>query len=200
LSARPFGQFSTAHSNGTNKVIDTPCTSLLSSPVYIEFHPRRDAAHDDSPISLESFNPCTFNSFPTLVAQWTPATLSFSIVSGLFPLQWGCIPLYPERFVRRVFSSISRRPSHFSSTTYKMLFQQPLCFDNHPFSWGVYPPSRAECLSRWFAAQSSARCRGSISDESWKEAEVSRRRRTVAGPAWAETFPPQPSRRERSSA
>jgi hypothetical protein len=39
-------------------------------------------------------------------------------------------------------SSISRRPSPFSSTAYKMLFPQPLCFDNDPFSWGVYPPQR----------------------------------------------------------
>src|SRR5260370_29519800 len=39
-------------------------------------------------------------------------------------------------------SSISRRPSPFSSTAYKMLFPQLLCFDNDPFSWGVYPPQR----------------------------------------------------------
>jgi hypothetical protein len=39
-------------------------------------------------------------------------------------------------------SSISRRPSHFSSTAYKMLLPQLLCFDNDPFSWGVYPPQR----------------------------------------------------------
>jgi hypothetical protein len=35
---------------------------------------------------------------------------------------------------------ISRRPSHFSSTAYKMLLPQLLCFDNDPFSWGVYTP------------------------------------------------------------
>jgi hypothetical protein len=34
-------RFSTAHSNGTNKVIDTQGTFLLSSPVYIESHPLR---------------------------------------------------------------------------------------------------------------------------------------------------------------
>jgi hypothetical protein len=38
--------------------------------------------------------------------------------------------------------SISRPPSHFSSIAYKMLLPQLLCFDNHPFSWGVYSPSR----------------------------------------------------------
>src|SRR5713226_7195999 len=37
-------------------------------------------------------------------------------------------------------SSISRRPSPFSSTAYKMLLPQLLCFDNDPFSWGVYTP------------------------------------------------------------
>jgi len=37
---------------------------------------------------------------------------------------------------------IPRRPSLFSSTAYKMLLPQLLCFDNHPFSWGVYPPQR----------------------------------------------------------
>jgi hypothetical protein len=35
-----FGDFSTAHSNGTNKVIDTRGTFLLSFSVYIEAHPR----------------------------------------------------------------------------------------------------------------------------------------------------------------
>src|SRR4029077_1630795 len=33
--------------------------------------------------------------------------------------------------------SISPRPSHFSSTAYKMLLLQLLCFENHPFSRGV---------------------------------------------------------------
>src|SRR5258708_6203432 len=33
---------------------------------------------------------------------------------------------------------ISRRPSPFCSATYKMLFAQLLCFENDPFSWGVY--------------------------------------------------------------
>jgi hypothetical protein len=35
---------------------------------------------------------------------------------------------------------ISRRPSHFSSTAYKMLLPKLLCFDNDPFSWGCTPP------------------------------------------------------------
>jgi hypothetical protein len=32
LSALPFGQFSTFHLNGTNKVIDTPCIFCYASP------------------------------------------------------------------------------------------------------------------------------------------------------------------------
>jgi len=41
ISAWGFPQFSTGRSNGTNIVIDTLCTFLLSSPVYTESHPRR---------------------------------------------------------------------------------------------------------------------------------------------------------------
>jgi hypothetical protein len=81
--------FSTTHSNGTNKVIDMSCTFLLSSPVYIEAHPRRIAAHGDS---FKSFNSFISNSFRTLVAQWSAATPFLSIACGLFPLQWGCTP------------------------------------------------------------------------------------------------------------
>src|ERR1700731_813676 len=46
-----------------------------------------------------------------------------------------------------IFTSnkISRRPSSFHSASYKMLFQQPLCFENDPSFMGgvyqgVYPP------------------------------------------------------------
>jgi hypothetical protein len=37
-------------------------------------------------------------------------------------------------------SSFSCHPSHSSSTAYKMLLPQLLCFDHHPFSWGCTPP------------------------------------------------------------
>ena len=47
---------------------------------------------------LTSFNSFTFNGLRTLVAQWSAATPVFSDASGLFPLQWGCIP--PLHFVR----------------------------------------------------------------------------------------------------
>ena len=40
LSALPFGQFSTARSNGTNKVINTQGTFLLCSPVFVYTEPR----------------------------------------------------------------------------------------------------------------------------------------------------------------
>jgi hypothetical protein len=48
--------------------------------------------------------------------------------------------LYFSRPPPDSISSISRRPSHFSSTTYKMLLPQLLCFDNDPFSWEVFIP------------------------------------------------------------
>jgi hypothetical protein len=121
---------------------------MLFSPVYIKSHPRRDAAHSDSPIFLESFNSCTFNSFGTLVAQWSAATLVFSDASGLFPLQWGCTPLAQSSCTApSPICSISRRPSHFPSRAYKMLLAQLLCFDNHPFSWEVYTPSQTEYVT-----------------------------------------------------
>jgi hypothetical protein len=76
---------------------------MLLSPVYIESHPRRttvfvsrmnlrDAAHASSSKSMKSFKPCAFNNFRTLAAHWSAATPLCSITSGLFPLQWGCIP------------------------------------------------------------------------------------------------------------
>jgi hypothetical protein len=40
LSALPFGQFSTARSNGTNKVIDTQGTFLVFLPVFAKLQPR----------------------------------------------------------------------------------------------------------------------------------------------------------------
>jgi hypothetical protein len=115
---------------------------MLFSPVYIEAHPRQIAAHAAPSITLKSFNPFLLNGFRTLSCQWTPATPFLSAVSGLFPLQWGCTPLtLSSSTASSPISSISRRPSHFSSTAYKMLLAQLLCFDNDPFSWGVYTPS-----------------------------------------------------------
>jgi hypothetical protein len=57
-----FDAFSTVHSNGTNKVLDTPCTFLLFSPVYIESHPRRNTAPAASCTSSISSN--SFASYP----------------------------------------------------------------------------------------------------------------------------------------
>ena len=54
-----------------------------------------------------------------------------------FPSQRGYTPLSLfSSAASAPISSISRRPSHFSSTTYKMLLPQLLCFDSHPFSGG----------------------------------------------------------------
>jgi hypothetical protein len=137
---------------------------MLSSPVYAETHPRRNVAHRNFSNSLRSFNSFIFNGFRTLSYQWTPATLSLSIGSGLFPLQWRCIPLaLSSSTASSPVSSISRRPSHFSSTAYKMLLPQLLCFDNDPFSWGVYTPtptgSGGVCRVRW-RRRSRLRVRG----------------------------------------
>jgi hypothetical protein len=59
-----------------------------------------------------------FQMFTDSSAQWASATLFFSIDSGLFPLQWGCIPLlYPERYPRKaVSSSRSHLPRNHSNT------------------------------------------------------------------------------------
>jgi hypothetical protein len=132
--------------------------------VYAEAHPRRIAAHGDSPISLKSFNSFISNSFRTLSRHTRSPNPLPSIVCGLFPSQWGCIPpsqaelcydknsLYSRSVPRCLCGNpshglpllqsvlFSRRPSHFPSTVYKMLLPQLLCFDNHPVSWGVYPP------------------------------------------------------------
>jgi hypothetical protein len=107
-----FGDFSTPHSNGTNKVIDTACTFLLSSAVYIEAHSRRsaafasrmnlrDAANAASSRSLQSFNFFTFNGFRTLSRNGGSATPLLSNASALFPLQWGCIPPLYFRLIGR---------------------------------------------------------------------------------------------------
>jgi hypothetical protein len=122
LSFHPVPHFSTSRSNGTNKVIDTQGIFLLSSPVYIEAHPRRIAAHGDLASSLRSFNPFSFNSFRTLSHQWRSPNPLPSIVCGLFPSQWGCIPplLYPafpefrgERSPRRFTQSAFGEGAHF---------------------------------------------------------------------------------------
>jgi hypothetical protein len=70
---------------------------------------------------MDARNPFVFNRFRTLsiaMGVYTPLALFFPTV---------CSPI----------ACISRRPSHFSSTAYKMLLPQLLCFDNDPFSWGV---------------------------------------------------------------
>jgi hypothetical protein len=135
---------------------------MLFFPVFAKLQPRPDppaaprAFHtDDWPDRLQISYAKDSNgrlypfSFQSLVVSSSPSpshgvlcipfiflslrTLSFA-TGGYTPLaQSFCTASSPTSF-------ISRRPSHFSSTTYKMLFQQPLCFDNHPFSWGVYPP------------------------------------------------------------
>jgi hypothetical protein len=125
---------------------------MLFSPVYIEAHPRRnaafasrmnlrDAVHANSSRLFKSFNPFTFNSFRTLLHNGRLQPLSFQSLPDSFHRNGGVYPLAPSSSTAcSPICSISRRPSLFSSTAYKMPLQQLLCFDNHPFSWGVYPP------------------------------------------------------------
>jgi hypothetical protein len=65
---------------------------------------------------------------------------SFQSLADSFPCNGGVPPLSLfSSTASSLISSISRRPSHFSSTAYKMLLPQLLSFDNHPFSWGCTP-------------------------------------------------------------
>jgi len=68
LSALPFGQFSTARSNGTNKVIERQCTFLVFLPVFAEAHPRRKAPPAASSTSFIFSNPFRSCSLRTLAS------------------------------------------------------------------------------------------------------------------------------------
>jgi hypothetical protein len=54
-------KFSTPHSNGTNKVIDTHGTYLLSFPVYVELQTRQSLLPGLAPVSI--CHPLPFNFF-----------------------------------------------------------------------------------------------------------------------------------------
>jgi hypothetical protein len=60
ICACGFRDFSTSHSNGTNKVINTQGTFLLSSVVYIEVYPRQSLVPGLAPASI--CHPLPFNS------------------------------------------------------------------------------------------------------------------------------------------
>src|SRR4029077_7207281 len=80
-------------------------------------------------------------------------------------------------------SSIFRRPSYFSSTTYKMLLPQLLCFDNHPFSCGVYPPP-----SILFPVHSCPERPGALSESFDPAGETLALHSPPACPPWRVTF------------
>jgi hypothetical protein len=85
--------------------------------------------------------PLTSNGFRTPLRNRRTSTPFLSIACGLFPSQWGCTPLALFSSTAPCsFSSVSHRPSHFVSTACNMPLSQLFCFDNHPFSWGVYTP------------------------------------------------------------
>jgi hypothetical protein len=140
---------------------------MLSSPVYTETHPHRSAAFP-SRMNLRGLVPAaTGYSVCKLVIPVIPTDICIPFLfnrsashrlrrgptgSLLSPFlsspcrhfhsqQGGTPPLPPSSStVPSPICSISRRPSHFASTTYKMLLPQILCIDNDPFSWGVYTP------------------------------------------------------------
>jgi hypothetical protein len=150
-----FPQFSTARSNGTNKVIDTAYTFLLSSSVFPKLQPRsvppsRFHIGERPDCSLTSY-PKDSNgrlypfSFQSLVIPSSPSssnrTLRIPFISlslrALSLATGGYTPsLHFSRPPLDSISSISRRPSLFLSIAYKMLLSQLLGFDNPPFSWG----------------------------------------------------------------
>jgi hypothetical protein len=99
--------------------------------------------------TLSSGNPYPFSfqyilrpSFPSRLNGNPPILFRFIFLRTMFPPTGGYTPsLSLSRPPLASIPSISCHPSHFSSTTYKMLLPQLFCFHNHPFSWGgVYPP------------------------------------------------------------
>jgi hypothetical protein len=132
---------------------------MLSSPVYTKAHPRRIAlaattgypvcklvtpkAPTDPTSTLYLF------SFQSLADPYSPScsngtpsiSFNFILLQTLSLTTDGYTPLILfSSTASSPICSIFRRPSHFSSTAYKMLLPQLLCFDNDPFSWGCIPP------------------------------------------------------------
>jgi hypothetical protein len=165
-----FGEFSTAHSNGTNKVIDTPCISMLSSSVFAKLQPRSVPSNHSPGFHTDGWLECLQTSYPK-VSNGRSYPLSFQSLgepgfpsnsNGVLCIPFvslplptlssatrGCTPSFHfSRPPLDSISSISRHPSHFSSTTYKMPLPQLLCFENHPFLWGCIPLTRLHPASR----------------------------------------------------
>src|SRR5260370_26326491 len=66
---------------------------MLSSPVYTESHPRRNAVHTNSSISFKSFNSRIFNSFRTLLHNRRLQPLYFQSLPDSFHCHGGVYPL-----------------------------------------------------------------------------------------------------------
>jgi hypothetical protein len=83
--------------------------------------------------------PFISNSFRTLSRNGRTSTSFLSIACRLFPSQWGCTPPLGI-FIDCLVSNLPDFPSSiaFLFNRLQMLFPQPPCFDNDPFSWGVY--------------------------------------------------------------
>jgi hypothetical protein len=115
LPALPFRQFSTARSNGTNKVIDTQGTFLVFLPVFVYTEPR--SAQSNFARITPAHRPLTprRHSTPLLpmasglfYVNGGPQPLSFQSPADSFHRHGGVYPLvYPERSPRRASSSSS---------------------------------------------------------------------------------------------
>jgi hypothetical protein len=108
LPALPFGQFSTARSNGTNKVIDTQGTFLVFLPVFAQSNfARITPAHRPLTHPVHS-TPLLPMASALFCAMGAPQPLSFQSPADSFHCNGGVYPLvYPERSPRRASSSSS---------------------------------------------------------------------------------------------
>src|SRR5216684_8899746 len=114
---------------------------MLSSPVFAKLQHRSNpqvALRRLFAPSFPSFSPFAINGFRTILRNGRPQPLTFQSLADSFHRNGGVPPSLS--FPRLPLASVSHRPSHFVSTACNMPLSQLFCFDNHPFSWGVYTP------------------------------------------------------------
>jgi hypothetical protein len=108
---------------------------MLFSPVYIEAHPRRSAAFASrmnlrdaaQSISSKSFISFASNRLRTLLRNGRTPTPLLPIVCGLFPSQWGCIPLpssSSSTYFFLLYPEIGRMPESFDPAGETHAFHQ----------------------------------------------------------------------------
>jgi hypothetical protein len=118
---------------------------MLFFPVFARLQSRPDPQVELPrlvPSSIPVIQPLCFQTLTHSFAQRRSRnSFFFNRLRTLSITTRGCTPLpLFSSSASSPISSISRRPSHFSSSAYKMLLPQLLCFGNDPFSLGVYPP------------------------------------------------------------